>query len=1142
MGDDLENSQKAPNQLKAFDASCIRKKTNWTKAAPQYKFDDAAFDPKAFAKDQKRRSPKVDALLQKIESLDKEDKNKHGHNFKHFIFCDVKSSQQGARMLASAFLSSGYHLAYDAKRTGEDGNKEKQEENTKQSSSEKTNLRPDTPRPPLTESWKSKNQHIPKLSAMKKSMPKFIEEEQEIFETIKFSPKSMDGGQRIPEAYPEDFSKPKSKKNYGKIKLLPSTELNKTADKNFYLLSSVNVYDQPIAVNTKKEMLKNFNDRDDNVHGEQVRFIIMDSGFKEGIDLFDIKYVHIFEPPVNSADQKQVIGRGTRTCGQQGLQFHPTQGWPLHVFIYDISIPKELAPHFLDSSGAFDMYMRAMNMDMKMVRFGAEMEDATIFGAVDYDLNRPVHDFATTTTTDSKMEGGDIEGGDMKKKRLVIKGPPLVFSEASTKEILLPSGRAVPGLDPNSLNHKDMRGYIRRHYSHAKWDNVKMENLCESAKKGGAKVITYTPTQRFIKDYFSPQCLVKGMLLWHSTGTGKTCSAIAAASSSFAAQGYTILWVTRTTLKNDVWKNMFDLVCNEQIRNMMEDGLVMPEEQKERMKLLSKAWKIRPISYKQFSNLVSKENSYYEKLVKINGKADPLRKTLLVIDEAHKLYGGGDLSSLERPDMKALHESIMNSYAISGQQSARVLLMTATPMTEKPMEIVQLVNLLKPYEKQLPKDFPLFAHEFLKDDGTFTTKGKKRYLDAIAGHISYLNRERDARQFAQPQIEHISVPMTENVQEVEAMDKKLKRALLNEDIRKVRHQIDEEASHIDKDFRDLESSRFFVLRDMCDTLEDGVKKGCLKVANANIRELVKEAKTHIQDIKDKIKELRTAAKEKAEYKKTVLTDIQERLDAEPEKAKEFEESMYYVLKYGCLQPLEKNKSLDTIVQEHPKIARIKAEMDAFDDKISSLDKNVKYLLEKHRIKMNEMRELMKHGELNTLEKFVVKEAVRRERKTYSQARTETKKVVKEEKSDLRKTQRNMSKKLTRWTKKLKKGLQTEKKDAESAEKDRIRTKKQLRKTLRKQGKLRETFQDGIIKNLVSKYSDKAQKEFLEVKAELEETMREKQELKKMREEAKQKRLEEKERKEREKKERKEREKKEKKEKKDQKKEKKEKKE
>lgn len=1109
MSDDLENHSNTPVSQNTFDASCIRKKANWTKSSSQYKFDDAAFDPKAFAKDQTRRSPKVDALLKKIAALDKEDKKKHGHQFKHFIFCDVKSSQQGARMLASAFLSSGYHLAYQAKGIGKDDDENKVQQT---SSGKQQKVRPDTPRPLPRESW-NLNQNMPKLSAMKKSMPKFIEEEQEIFESIKFSPKSHLGGQRIQEA----IQKGKSKVSYGKIELLPSTELNKTKGNNFYLLSSVNVYEQPIAVKTKKEMLKNFNDRTDNVHGDQVRFIIMDSGFKEGIDLFDIKYVHIFEPPVTSADQKQVIGRGTRTCGQQGLQFHPTQGWPLHVFIYDVSIPKELSPHFLNSSSAFDMYMRALNMDMKMVNFGADVEETTIFGAVDYELNRPVHEFETVK---------QMKGGDTKKQRLVVKGPPLVFNDASTNEIMLPSGRTVPGMDPTSLNHHDMRGYIKRHYSHAKWENVKMENLCETTtKKGGAKVITYTPTQRFIKDYFSPQCLVKGMLLWHSTGTGKTCSAIAAASSSFAGQGYTILWVTRTTLKNDVWKNMFDLVCNEQIRNMMADGLVMPEDQKERMKLLSKAWKIRPISYKQFSNLVSKENSYYEKLVKLNGKADPLRKTLLVIDEAHKLYGGGDLSSIERPDMKALHESIMNSYAISGQQSVRVLLMTATPMTENPMEMVQLVNLLKPYEKQLPKEFPLFAHEFLKDDGTFTTKGKKHYLDAIAGHVSYLNRERDARQFAQPRIEHIHVPMTENVQELTAMDKKLTRALLNEDIREVRKQIDEEASRIDEDFRDLESSRFFVLRDMCDAVEDELKKGCVKVANANIRELVQEAKMHIKDIKDKIKELRATAKEKAEHKKSVLADMQERLEANPEKLKEFEESMYYVLKYGCREPLKKNKSLDAIVQEHPKVVQLKAEINAFDDKIEVLDKSLKILLEKHRIKMNEMREFMKTGELNQLERFVMRDALKLENKKYANQRKTQRQSVKDGKSELRKTRRNMSKKLTRWTKKMKKNLQTEKNRATREQKEKVRMEKKLRKTLRKQGRLRETFKEGIVKDLVSKYSAKAKQEFLDIKSELEEKVREKQALKKQKEEQKQRRLEEREQMKKEKQEKKEEEKK-----------------
>jgi superfamily II DNA or RNA helicase len=145
------------------------------------------------------------------------------------------------------------------------------------------------------------------------------------------------------------------------------------------------------------------------------------------------------------------------------------------------------------------------------------------------------------------------------------------------------------------------------------------------------------------------------MLLWHSTGSGKTCSAIAAASNEFEKEGYTILWVTRTTLKNDIWKNMFDQVCHEVIRTKLSSGeIAIPSEQPKRMKLLSPSWRIRPMSYKQFSNLVSKQNQLYDTLVKVNGAADPLRKTLLIIDEAHKLYGGGDLSTIERPDMKAL--------------------------------------------------------------------------------------------------------------------------------------------------------------------------------------------------------------------------------------------------------------------------------------------------------------------------------------------------------------------------------------------------------------------------------------------------------------------------------------------------------
>ena len=74
---------------------------------------------------------------------------------------------------------------------------------------------------------------------------------------------------------------------------------------------------------------------------------------------------------------------------------------------------------------------------------------------------------------------------------------------------------------------------------------------------------------------------------------------------------------------------------------MKEKGLKIPDDPSKRKRLLSNNW-IEPISYKTFSNLLTPgaHNEYMDKLIKRNGNTDILRKTLIIIDEAHKLYGG----------------------------------------------------------------------------------------------------------------------------------------------------------------------------------------------------------------------------------------------------------------------------------------------------------------------------------------------------------------------------------------------------------------------------------------------------------------------------------------------------------------------
>ena len=120
-------------------------------------------------------------------------------------------------------------------------------------------------------------------------------------------------------------------------------------ENNFGLLCSNSIYGSTFTEKIKKELLKLFNSRPDNINGQKLRFIIFDSGFKEGIDLFDVKYVHIFEPSMTIADLKQTIGRATRTCGQKGLEFQKGIGWPLYVYNYYLTVPEITQDTFASS-------------------------------------------------------------------------------------------------------------------------------------------------------------------------------------------------------------------------------------------------------------------------------------------------------------------------------------------------------------------------------------------------------------------------------------------------------------------------------------------------------------------------------------------------------------------------------------------------------------------------------------------------------------------------------------------------------------------------------------------------------------------------------------------------------------------------
>jgi hypothetical protein len=161
----------------------------------------------------------------------------------------------------------------------------------------------------------------------------------------------------------------------------------------FALIQSLPLWGQPLSVGTQKKLLDTYNDPQ-NAHGELLRILVLDSKFKEGIDLFDVKYVHLMEPPLAESDRKQAVGRGTRYCGQKNLPFVPSVGWALEVFIYATQLPKVIPFVKKEEKGtldAHDLMMSYSGIDLNLLKLMTVISQLAIETSVDYDLNKKIH-------------------------------------------------------------------------------------------------------------------------------------------------------------------------------------------------------------------------------------------------------------------------------------------------------------------------------------------------------------------------------------------------------------------------------------------------------------------------------------------------------------------------------------------------------------------------------------------------------------------------------------------------------------------------------------------------------------------------------------------------------------------------------
>lgn len=763
---------------------CIRNTSSWSDLKQIYKFDSGKFNKKELLSNLYYLSPKMQSLVNKIKELDQADLQKDGTYYKHVIYSDV-AGMYGAKMVASVFLANeDFNMVFD------------------------------------------------------KDM-------------------KIDDNKR----YNNFFS--------------------------FGLLTTSTVFQKPYPVKLKKDLLSKFNERPSNSYGNNIRFMIIDSGYKEGIDLFDVKYMHILEPLTTKAEHTQVIGRCTRYCGQNGLPFN--KGWKLHIFRYNLIYERDKTVH--------DLYLEHCNKNLSAINFTSDIDDLFISSSVDIPLTLNIHNlmdnkfyeeiinfksrvFDSVLKLKNNIVLNNIKGNiyTNKKKILCKKDgdcneiPTVVFllsaifmssndflkilneetprkkycqmlhnnaycktvqmvvhneltvfkifgnqfwklydrlkknndihqnnisiieEYASKYRNISNKPTIIKSVPPTSkMDYMELYKYIDTNYSNYKWIKQNSKNGClptSSTTKQDSKLIQFTNTQSFVKDFVTPSSPYKGIFLYHSVGSGKTCTAIATATSTFDKQGYTILWVTRHTLKNDIWKNMFDNICNVIIREKINKGIDIPADMKEKMKLLGNNW-LMPISYKQFTNMISGKNKLYDEMIRRNGKIDPFRKTLIIIDEVHKIFSDS-LPPMERPNQTILQNMVYNSYEKSGNKSLKMVLMSATPITDDPMSFIKIINLILEKKESFPHDFETFKKHYCQDDGKITDDGATKILNTVVGLISYIDRKKDISFFAQPEINDILVrpKIIENNDIVELEKLRLKLLDIEDKIKKTSNKDD----------------------------------------------------------------------------------------------------------------------------------------------------------------------------------------------------------------------------------------------------------------------------------------------------------------------------------------------------------------
>ena len=259
--------------------------------------------------------------------------------------------------------------------------------------------------------------------------------------------------------------------------------------------------------------------------------------------------------------------------------------------------------------------------------------------------------------------------------------------------------------------------------------------------------------QVLLKNYISPDTPYNGILIFHGTGVGKTCSAISI-SEGFkkTLKNINKKVLILSNLKDNFKKEIFDFSKEELSKQFQNinfqctgdsydlgiDGLSLTEKlrKKEVYKMIKSYYEF--VGYIKFANDIKKKTNNWdgedknitEDIKKLISKEFDDR--VIIIDEIQ------NIKTSKKQDLEKTIQSMLEAIIKYGK-NIKLILMSATPMFDRADEIIFYLNLLLENDKRKKINK---SDVFNIKDGLLKKGAEELLRKYLTGYVSYIRAEK----------------------------------------------------------------------------------------------------------------------------------------------------------------------------------------------------------------------------------------------------------------------------------------------------------------------------------------------------------------------------------------------------------------